>query len=387
MVDKKEKDGDKRKKKNGSDVIKDVDAGYATGYDTDAASTSKSRAKLKKKTKTRKADGYETEDDGYMSTSTNHPPLRKTKSKSRFFKLGNRSKRSIDEDETVRSPVEVTPPVPAPAFRLPIAARFATTLNLDTDNALLDPPIGPLGMPAAQSPSLLSGSPSTPAPGSIHRNAFNEDVESVTSAPAPSTTTTASTSKRTIIRFASDSSDNHGTGSSNGHSFLSRFTATSSSSASTTGSMSTPPVKSLNISYPLTRSSSPSSPPLDTSTQYYLRPQGGRTRNKLHGRSLLIVYLLIARNLRFNPTPIPHLNGLPQALPSWFLALGQVSISVFNRNKDCLLDGSDSSDFPRNWFSFSFSNAFPWFHSCCISRRLFSRRNSLYGFHRPISVE
>ncbi|KAF8830039.1 hypothetical protein HHX47_DHR2000704 [Lentinula edodes] len=279
MVDKREND-EKRRKKNDSEP--GLDAGYFTGYETDATST---RTKLKKKkTKIKKVsgDGYET-DDG-----SSHPPLRKSKSKSRFFKLGNRSKPNVDEDESTQAPAEVPPPpppLPAPAFRLPIAAMFATTLNLNVENAVLEPPIGPLGFSRPQSPTVASMSPSLASSESatILQNQKNGyDVESLVGVHEPSimavNTTSSSPSKRTIIRFASDSSDNHGTtSSSNGHSFLSRLTNVSSSSASTTGSVTSPNFKSLNISYPLTRSPSPPSPPFKT--QPMVAPTSGLDRS------------------------------------------------------------------------------------------------------------
>ncbi|KAJ3794197.1 hypothetical protein GGU11DRAFT_759344 [Lentinula aff. detonsa] len=274
MVDRKEKFEKGRKKYDDTpDTEPSLDAGYFTGYETDAASTRTKLRKKKSKSKLRKAsggDGYET-DDG-----SSHPPLRKSKSKSRFFKLGNRSKPSINEDEPARAPAEVLPPppLPAPAFRLPIAAKFATTLNFDSKNAILEPPIGPLGSSRAQSPTVASISLSLPSSESAtildQDNGYSQDVEPVADAHEPSSITAASIvnnspTKRTIIRFASDSSDNHGTtSSSNGHSFLSRLTNASSSSASTTGSVTSPNVKSLNISYPLTRSASPPSPPINT---------------------------------------------------------------------------------------------------------------------------
>ncbi|KAJ3930477.1 MAG: hypothetical protein NXY57DRAFT_305755 [Lentinula lateritia] len=279
MVDKRENDEKRRKKNDGEPGL---DAGYFTGYETDATST---RTKLKKKkTKMKKVsgDGYET-DDG-----SSHPPLRKSKSKSRFFKLGNRSKPNVDEDESTQAPAEVPPPppLPAPAFRLPIAAMFATTLNLNVENAVLEPPIGPLGFSRPQSPAVASMSPSLASSESatILQNQKNGyDVESLVGVHEPSiiavnTTSNNSPNKRTIIRFASDSSDNHGTtSSSNGHSFLSRLTNVSSSSASTTGSMTSPNLKSLNISYPLTRSPSPPSPPFNT--QPMVAPTSGLDRS------------------------------------------------------------------------------------------------------------
>ncbi|KAJ4490497.1 hypothetical protein J3R30DRAFT_3694150 [Lentinula aciculospora] len=293
MVDKREKD-EKRRKKNDNtpDAEPGLDAGYFTGYETDAAST---RTKLKKKkTKLKKAsgDGYET-DDG-----SSHPPLRKSKSKSRFFKLGNRSKSNVDGEEPAKTTTETPPPLPAPAFRLPIAAKFATTLNLDVENAVLEPPTGPLGLSRSQSPTVASMSPSLPSSESatIHNqnNGYSEDVESLAgiqglSMVTANTTGTDIPNKRPIIRFASDSSDNHGTtSSSNGHSFLSRLTNGSSSSASTTGSVTSPVLKSLNISYPLTRSPSPPSPPINTVHMVAPVPSIDRSNTKRAPRPLFL---------------------------------------------------------------------------------------------------
>ncbi|EEB88364.1 hypothetical protein MPER_13837, partial [Moniliophthora perniciosa FA553] len=115
------------------------------GYETDATSSGKTRMKLKKKSKSRKANGdtgYET-DDGYISSTAGHPALHKSKSKSRFFKLGNRSKTQIDDDESREVPPPVPIPPPLPVFRLPIAERFATTLGDVNRGATAEPPLGP----------------------------------------------------------------------------------------------------------------------------------------------------------------------------------------------------------------------------------------------------
>ncbi|KAJ7594134.1 hypothetical protein C8J56DRAFT_777513, partial [Mycena floridula] len=145
MAEKKEKDAEKKSKASRKAKEKET-SGYATGYETDgAASTSgKKKLKLRKKSKASASagpgDGYET-DDGYMSTPT-------SSKKSRFFRLGtNKSKTNLELSE---SPAEPVPP-PMPAFRLPIAERFATTLNLNQNGG--DPALGP--------PVLPSTSPST----------------------------------------------------------------------------------------------------------------------------------------------------------------------------------------------------------------------------------
>ncbi|KAJ3841274.1 hypothetical protein F5878DRAFT_610625 [Lentinula raphanica] len=316
MVDKKEKvEKGRKKNESATDAEPGLDAGYLTGYETDGASTRTKLKKKKSKVKLRKAsggDGYETDDGG-----NGQPPLRKSKSKSRFFKLGNRSKHSIDEDEVPRVPAQLTsppPPLPAPAFRLPIAAKFATTLKLDSENAILEPPIGPLGSSRAQSPTIPFISPSLPSTESTtilyQTNDSNQGIEPTTGVPEPSLSTVASPvstspTKRTIIRFAaSDSSDNHTTNSSNGHSFLSRLTNSSSSSASTTGSVSSPNVKSMNISYPLTRSPSPPSPPVDPQPMVVAPPPTlDRSNTKRAPRPLFLNRIPSRQKLGSKSTP------------------------------------------------------------------------------------
>ncbi|KAF5343903.1 hypothetical protein D9758_012136 [Tetrapyrgos nigripes] len=130
---------------------KEEDAGYATGYETDSVA-SKPRTKLRKKKKQLASGdaGYET-DDGYISSATS-----KSKSKSRFFRLGNRSKSTVDDDD--RPPEDIPAvPVPPPVFRLPIAERFATTLGNLNANATVEPPL--YGPPMTAAPS----SPETPS--------------------------------------------------------------------------------------------------------------------------------------------------------------------------------------------------------------------------------
>ncbi|KAL1742975.1 hypothetical protein HDZ31DRAFT_41994 [Schizophyllum fasciatum] len=98
------------------------DSGYHTGYETDRASTAtrKSGKSLKsKKSKQKVADaGYET-DDGYISAGGSLKPK-----KSRFFKLGKNKEPMPQPQPQVMTPEPVRPPMP-----LPIAQRFATTLQ------------------------------------------------------------------------------------------------------------------------------------------------------------------------------------------------------------------------------------------------------------------
>ncbi|KAG7088154.1 hypothetical protein E1B28_012175 [Marasmius oreades] len=127
-------------------------------YDTDASASgrSKSRGKLRKRSKSRTrkgaGEGYET-DDGYMSsTPASEKTLHKSKSRSRFFKLGNRSKSHVTSDDEHEAPPPV-PVVPQPQtqFRLPIAARFATTLGDLNKGATVEPPLGDYpGLPGAK---------------------------------------------------------------------------------------------------------------------------------------------------------------------------------------------------------------------------------------------
>ncbi|KAF5386372.1 hypothetical protein D9757_006626 [Collybiopsis confluens] len=237
----------KGSKSRGSDSRQDA------GYETDGTA-SKSRTRLRKKSKQHLADdGYTT--DGYVSSS--NPSLRKVKSKSRFFKLGNRSKPSLD-DEGVRIPVEPPSPVPAPAFRLPIAARFATTLNLDTENAVLEPPTGLLGTSRAPTPV----STFTPLSVSVFTSRYNEEQDSF-SGPLKLALSSSDPSfdKRIVTRFPiSGSNDNDGIDSHNVPSLLSTPTSTNSTPA--TEPVRSPASSKPNISYPLTLSPSPTSPPI-----------------------------------------------------------------------------------------------------------------------------
>lgn len=265
----KEKDEERRRKKSAAAVDKNValaaaahalldkDPGYATGYETDggaSSSTNRKRIKLKKRAKTQGGEaGYET-DDGYMSSS-------QPKSKSKFFRLGNKSKTSVHQDENSRGNASVdkeppVPPLPQPVFRLPIAERFATTLGNLNAGATADPPLTPPVRPFAQytssSPTSASASISSiPTP----RDTDHDSIGASESGPFAQDA--FATSKAPGVRFASsDSSDHHGS-SSTSYSFLNKFASSSSSPTSSSNSHSKIPT----ISFPLTRSPSPPSPP------------------------------------------------------------------------------------------------------------------------------
>ncbi|KAF9262865.1 hypothetical protein L218DRAFT_1000103 [Marasmius fiardii PR-910] len=127
-----------------------------SGAETPSSTRSKSRGKLRKRSKSRSRKGgdagYET-DDGYMSsTPGSEKSLNKSKSRSRFFKLGNRSKSHVPSDDEHEAPPPVpVPPLPQPQFRLPIAARFATTLGDLNKGATVEPPLGDYpGLPGAK---------------------------------------------------------------------------------------------------------------------------------------------------------------------------------------------------------------------------------------------
>ncbi|KAK1223354.1 hypothetical protein PQX77_013753 [Marasmius sp. AFHP31] len=157
-----------------------TDARANGGYETDATSGGRSKSrtgKLRKRSKSRAGKkggdaGYET-DDGYVSSS--EKTLNKQKSKSRFFKLPNRSKNHVpDEDE--KDPIPPPPPLPASSatqspqaqFRLPIAARFATTLgNVNTGEALMEPPVTRSNSPDKEKRPLGNGSLDLGRPDSV----------------------------------------------------------------------------------------------------------------------------------------------------------------------------------------------------------------------------
>ncbi|KAG7442082.1 uncharacterized protein BT62DRAFT_1079611 [Guyanagaster necrorhizus] len=245
--------GDERRQNKAA--VDNVDQGYASYYETDSIPPSngrRSRTKLLKKKKSFSA-GYET-DDGYASAAPTTPK----KSKSRIFRLGTRSKTNLHEP----SPPPL--PEPLPVFRLPIAARFATTLGDLNAGANTDPPLPPPVRPfVSTDTSTIS---STPSPSIATFNGFREfDRDSIDNpestvdhgvAQSVSHSTTSHKSTRRVgVNFASsDSSDHHGSSSTN-HSFFSKLTA--SSFASSTSQNKYPP-----ISYPLTRSPSPPSPTL-----------------------------------------------------------------------------------------------------------------------------
>ncbi|KAF9050883.1 hypothetical protein BDZ89DRAFT_1057322 [Hymenopellis radicata] len=229
-----------------------MDPGYATGYETDSVppSIGKKSGKTKLKKKKSKAAvaadaGYET-DDGYVSSGTT---MGKSK-KSRLFRLGNRG----------TSPPPPLPEPPAPVFRLPIAARFATTLGDLNANATADPPGPPLPPPQPSTVALRDVSSPAPTLDSLFlRDADRDSLDAPESTAAhsvdhiPTQVFNSAARRRGHINIASsDSSDNHGS-TSTGHSFFSKWTTSSASSSS-------PQSKHPPISYPLTRSPSPPSP-------------------------------------------------------------------------------------------------------------------------------
>ncbi|KAF8903389.1 hypothetical protein CPB85DRAFT_1024733 [Mucidula mucida] len=245
-----------------------MDPGYATGYETDSVPPSlggkksgKTRLKKKKSKAAVAADaGYET-DDGYVSSGT-------TKGKkSRLFRLGNRSKTNLQAEEP--PPPPPLPELPAPVFRLPIAARFATTLGDFNANATAEPPL-PAPLQPSSSAVVALRDVSSPAPtldSVFIRDADRDSLDVPESTTAHSVdhiqtqvfNSTSAARRRGHINFtSSDSSDNHGS-TSTGHSFFSKWTTTSSASSSSSPQSKHPP-----ISYPLTRSPSPPSPTTTT---------------------------------------------------------------------------------------------------------------------------
>ncbi|KAK0200480.1 hypothetical protein DFS33DRAFT_1456720 [Desarmillaria ectypa] len=305
------KDDERRRKKA---AVDSVDQGYASYYETDSIPPSngrRSRTRLLKKKSF--GMGYET-DDGYASAAPTAPK----KSKSRIFRLGTRSKTNLHES----SPPPL--PEPLPVFRLPIAARFATTLGDLNAGANMDPPLPPPALPYAfNDTSTIS---STPSPSIAAFNGYKEfDRDSIDApeyiadrgvAPSISHNTTSHKSTRRVgVNFASnDNSDHHGS-SSTSHSIFSKLTA--SSSASSASQNKYPP-----ISYPLTRSPSPPSPTLIQRHQssgkpipepFYLE-NAGRGASKAQDTSLVSAggrspYVTI-------PTPVLAVEPLPAPSPS-----------------------------------------------------------------------
>lgn len=306
--------GDERRRKKAA--VDNVDLeGYASYYETDSippANGRRSRTKLLKKKKSF-GTGYET-DDGYTSAASATPK----KSKSRIFRLGTRSKTNLHEP----SPPPL--PEPLPVFRLPIAARFATTLGDLNVGANTDPPLPPPVPPfASNDTSTIS---STPSPSIAMFNGFREfDRDSIDTPEStfdhgvipnvPHSTASHKSTRRVGVNFASsDSSDHHGSSSTN-HSIFSKLTASSSAS-------STLQNKYPSISYPLTRSPSPPSPTLiqrhHSSGKRIPEPlyleNVGRGPSKAQDTSPISAgawspYVTI-------PTPVPVVEPLPAPSPS-----------------------------------------------------------------------
>ncbi|KAK7460699.1 hypothetical protein VKT23_009415 [Stygiomarasmius scandens] len=209
------------------------------GYETDSANKHKPRTKLRKKKKTTADTDYET-DDGYMSSSTN-------KSKKRFFRLGNRSKSTVSEDEPKFEEVPAVP-VPPPVFRLPIAERFATTLGDFNHNATLDPPLAAPSSP--ETPTVPTPKDHTVLPlrrQSSLLTSINKSLSSNRSTPA--------------IRFRDDS-DSYSSGERPGYAspaptFLSQSSTPPTSILSKFST--SPPKQKPIISYPVD-SGRPTSP-------------------------------------------------------------------------------------------------------------------------------
>lgn len=155
------------------------ESGFTTGYDTDAvdATSNVKKSKKKSKVKSNPDGGFETDDGNMSSTSSKKP-------KSKFFRLGNRSKGEVDrEEESEIPPVPELPPIH------PIADKFATTLSLDIIDARSLTPT-----PAA---SLYSSQPS-----------FTSSFETSRTIPAlpNESTTTLSTLDMAPSRPSADSS-------------------------------------------------------------------------------------------------------------------------------------------------------------------------------------
>ncbi|KNZ82313.1 hypothetical protein J132_00128 [Termitomyces sp. J132] len=166
--EKREKE-EERKRRKSMKVKKGEDKdGYATGYDTDGAS---------KKSKAKSADGgYET-DSGYLSSTST-----RGKSKGRFFGLKSKQLK-VDRQE-----VPPMPTVEKESVVLPIASKFATTIDtgplligesLDSMiSKAMDGPMASATTPPSQIPLPPSG---VSVPSSFSRPIIRPQLPQVTS--------------------------------------------------------------------------------------------------------------------------------------------------------------------------------------------------------------
>ncbi|KIY66387.1 hypothetical protein CYLTODRAFT_423473 [Cylindrobasidium torrendii FP15055 ss-10] len=232
----------------------EMDPGYGTGYET-ADSTKRNRRLKKKRSKnavdkddSSRKDGYET-DDGYVSSTPK-------KQRSRFFRMPNRSKTNVDRDEEER----IVPPVPAlptPAptpFRLPIAARFATTLGDINAHRTVDPP-QPTTIKKKEQPSWTL-TPDTSLAATLD-SVFG--LAEAPKAPVREPTVEESPLRKDSMRTTASTSTMGSSSESSSGSFFSKFSGSTPSSSTT----SSPVTRRPPISYPLTRAPSPQqqSPP------------------------------------------------------------------------------------------------------------------------------
>ncbi|KAK7046007.1 hypothetical protein VNI00_007002 [Paramarasmius palmivorus] len=326
---------DRKRKKSGASKTQAAAANASeraitdtAGYETDATSSGKTRAKLKKKSKARKGSGdagYET-DDGYVSST---PTLSKSKSRSRFFKLGNRSKTHVDDEEN-RAAEEVPPPLPPlPVFRLPIAERFATTLGDVNKGATAEPPLGP--PPSLPFGSSINSPLSTPSSSSVTtpkeldlldgQASFLSDLASKHN-HSPFT----SVQQKGVVRSRdSGSTDSHGHSGSNtlfsklNFPSFDSFTSSNNSPVRTkspvvtfptTRSPSPPTASKLKqpvISYPITRSPSP--PPSPPTIQVIPNPSPNKGATKHVPRPLFLHRVPSDQEKTLNPqmdrSPLP----------------------------------------------------------------------------------
>ncbi|KAG5725127.1 hypothetical protein E4T56_gene10233 [Termitomyces sp. T112] len=191
--EKREKE-EERKRRKSMKVKKGEDKdGYATGYDTDGAS---------KKSKAKSADGgYET-DSGYLSSTST-----RGKSKGRFFGLKSKQLK-VDRQE-----VPPMPTVEKESVVLPIASKFATTIDTgplligeSLDSMISKAMDGP--MASAFATASFASSISTPSPHPTSRTSFSPtsresfgSTESSGSMSATASSLSHSHSKRRGFQF------------------------------------------------------------------------------------------------------------------------------------------------------------------------------------------
>ncbi|KAF5375933.1 hypothetical protein D9615_008278 [Tricholomella constricta] len=305
LQEKREKEEERKRKKSFGKAKKsqgeDKD-GYATGYETDASKSAKSSKKSKSKTS---GDaGHET-DSGYLSSTPG-----KTKSKTRFFKLGSKQSRpELRQEEVPALPTTFVEKEPVP---LPIASKFATTVktaplsasaSLANVSARTMDPL-PMSSPPLSSPTTTSlHSPTSPTRGAPdHRESF-ASAESGGSASASSAN---SHSKRRGFQFFSrDPAPDKGSGSF---------------STSTSPLQTAPPLSAVNspilpnvtfasISLPLTHASSTSPtsgghPPVNTSMGPSSQQPSPLSTSSSSPQTLTPPVISNSRN----PSPAPGLN-------------------------------------------------------------------------------